>query len=397
MAVQKNLRELTQKFRKGTITGQISYWDQGAGAWVVTSLILFDPATGDFKIVSGKLLFGDDVNLYRSAANILKTDDSFEVIGTLWAKSGVDVERTSEFSSAYKAYKLADSVPRLQIRADGLIEWSSGAAAFDTNLYRSSANELKTDDKLVVVGNAVIGPDVVISDELSVGGTLSVLGQLVSDLVVDTTKGIKAETTNVAAWVLGGDNIIKPPRINTADLPAPSAALKGATVWVEDIDMVAVCDGTEWTLPHTHMQGHQNQAAFTTGSTSFTPTNETQMGRISYPEALMMHDAGWRPRIRINGFLVCSTANVASAGISIYEVDINDATLTQIVTDKAQISEGAGAGTPEYEDSGWYKVVDADTTPNPTAIAWYIVMSMRTSGGTATYNGMTVHCEWVKA
>jgi hypothetical protein len=364
MAVQKNLRELTQKFRKGTVTGQISYWDQVAGAWMVTSLILFDPATGDFKIVSGKLLFGADVNLYRSAANILKTDDGLEVVGQL-------------------------------------ILPTSGAGAGillggDTNLYRSAASELKTDDKLVVAGNAVIGPDVVISDELSVGGTLSVLGQLISDLTLDAAKSIKPETTHVAPWELSGSNFIRPPRMNTSDLPAPGASYKGATVWVEDIDMVAVCDGTVWALPHTHMQGHQNQAAFTTISASFVSTTETQVGRICYVDALMMHDAGWRPRIRINGFISCSSANVATAGIRIFEADVNDAGLTLIVTDEAQISEGAGAGVVEYEDSGWYTVTDTDTSPDPTAVSWYIVMSMRTSGGTATYNAMTIHCEWVK-
>jgi hypothetical protein len=53
----------------------------------------------------------------------------------------------------------ADS--RLQIRADGMIQWGSGAAAVDVNLYRSSANVLKTDDTFhcdaISIANLTIG------------------------------------------------------------------------------------------------------------------------------------------------------------------------------------------------------------------------------------------------
>jgi hypothetical protein len=40
----------------------------------------------------------------------------------------------------------ADTVDRLAIRGDGRLLWGSGAAATDTNLYRSAANLLRTDD-----------------------------------------------------------------------------------------------------------------------------------------------------------------------------------------------------------------------------------------------------------
>lgn len=47
-----------------------------------------------------------------------------------------------------------DTVDRYRIYADGLNEWGpGGSTARDTNLYRSAANTLKTDDALVVVGN----------------------------------------------------------------------------------------------------------------------------------------------------------------------------------------------------------------------------------------------------
>jgi hypothetical protein len=68
--------------------------------------------------------------------------------GVVIAEEGVDAVRASEFSSGFKVYKTGDSVPRMQLRADGLVEWGSGGAAFDANLYRESANNLQTDDTL---------------------------------------------------------------------------------------------------------------------------------------------------------------------------------------------------------------------------------------------------------
>lgn len=46
-----------------------------------------------------------------------------------------------------------DSDQRLAIQADGKLLWGSGAIAGDTNLYRSAADTLKTDDAFTVVGN----------------------------------------------------------------------------------------------------------------------------------------------------------------------------------------------------------------------------------------------------
>jgi len=46
-----------------------------------------------------------------------------------------------------------DDYRRYRILADGKMWWGSGAANVDTNLYRSAANTLKTDDSLDVAGN----------------------------------------------------------------------------------------------------------------------------------------------------------------------------------------------------------------------------------------------------
>lgn len=75
-----------------------------------------------------------------------------------------------------------DAVARLVVTAGGTIELGSGSAARDTNLYRSAADVLKTDDSLTVVGVLLVAS----------GGT--------SINAVD-----RAATTNYAAYVLRTD------------------------------------------------------------------------------------------------------------------------------------------------------------------------------------------------
>lgn len=50
----------------------------------------------------------------------------------------------------YQAWKSTDSVPRWAVAYDGGVEFGSGSGARDTNLYRSAADTLKTDDTLIV-------------------------------------------------------------------------------------------------------------------------------------------------------------------------------------------------------------------------------------------------------
>jgi hypothetical protein len=58
-----------------------------------------------------------------------------------------------------------DTVSRLTIRADGRHDWSTGALAADTNLYRSAADTLTTDDSFTV------GTNLTVSGNLAVAAT----------------------------------------------------------------------------------------------------------------------------------------------------------------------------------------------------------------------------------
>ncbi|AVH60015.1 MULTISPECIES: hypothetical protein [Streptomyces] len=63
----------------------------------------------------------------------------------------------------------ADSVSRLTIRADGRLDWSSGAATQDTNLFRDTANVLRTNDSLTVDLNLTVSGNITVA---GIGQTL---------------------------------------------------------------------------------------------------------------------------------------------------------------------------------------------------------------------------------
>jgi len=154
----------------------------------------------------GKLLFGpsgaQDCNLYRITANNLKTDDSLTVVGTLNAKTlvkdtadGLDFWiRNSIADSGYwmrfstlnasdvatERFRMTNRVDtasvsfincnvgfgtgtpatQISIASAGKISWEVSTGVVDTNLYRSAANMLKTDDGLTVMLNSGFGATV---------------------------------------------------------------------------------------------------------------------------------------------------------------------------------------------------------------------------------------------
>jgi len=114
--------------------------------------------SGDIRIEgSNKLYFGgtgatdNDVNLYRSTTDTLKTDDNLVVA-------------LSEYLNGNLAFTNTSSK----------ILWSDGAGGYDVNLYRSAANTLKTDDSLIVAGTIT-----------SSSGTSSLANLTVNTLFID--------------------------------------------------------------------------------------------------------------------------------------------------------------------------------------------------------------------
>lgn len=69
--------------------------------------------------------------------------------------------------NALAAKVATDTGVRFLLTTDGRHEWGDGAAARDTNLYRSSAGELKTDGKLYTVGSVTVGGVIYTRDGVS--------------------------------------------------------------------------------------------------------------------------------------------------------------------------------------------------------------------------------------
>lgn len=84
-------------------------------------------------------------------------------------QSAILVDGVDATVKALQAQVAGDTVKRFQILTDGTVFWGSGSAAQDTNLYRSAANVLKTDDKLI----AALGLGVGNSASATTLGTLS--------------------------------------------------------------------------------------------------------------------------------------------------------------------------------------------------------------------------------
>jgi hypothetical protein len=112
-------------------TANLQQWQDSTGA-ILTAID-----------ASGKLLFGpsgaQDTNLYRAAADSLGTDD--RLIFNL-ATNGSEVINAKATGDANNRFRLA-----LQATGAAMI-WGDGTALGDTNLYRSAADTLKTDDDL---------------------------------------------------------------------------------------------------------------------------------------------------------------------------------------------------------------------------------------------------------
>jgi hypothetical protein len=71
--------------------------------------------------------------------------------------------------------------PLMQVNTSGLIEWGSGSAVTDTNLYRSTADTLKTDDALTVLGTLTA------SGDLTGDGGDQLVGYLNNHVTASTT------------------------------------------------------------------------------------------------------------------------------------------------------------------------------------------------------------------
>jgi hypothetical protein len=100
-----------------------------------------------------------DTNLYRAAANALKTDGQFLVVGRLsavndlWAYKAVWAFPVGLTSPALQASEFSDAQARFQVNANGTVNWGPGNATSDVSLYRDSAGILRANSVFYAGGN----------------------------------------------------------------------------------------------------------------------------------------------------------------------------------------------------------------------------------------------------
>ena len=137
----------------------------GGGASALNDLSdvsLSGVAAGNILIYSGaswvnSATAGLDVNF--NALGVNKSVDTG--VAALDVKSeaanpttAIRVENDNSGNTAFGSWITGSAGYLLAIKANGALEWSDGTAAADTNLYRSAANVLKTDDSLYIAGTA---------------------------------------------------------------------------------------------------------------------------------------------------------------------------------------------------------------------------------------------------
>ena len=170
----------------GTTTPRVTYTDdtglQSRGNPIVLDSTGRVPGSGEIWLESG---YRYKFELKTSAEVLIATYDDIPGVNDLTIGTLVNPVKASEYyvglnaspiissisdisarniastrgngtDEAYEARVTGDAAERFQVRADGRINWGDGTNAVDTNLYRSAANTLKTDDNLVVDGTAGI-------------------------------------------------------------------------------------------------------------------------------------------------------------------------------------------------------------------------------------------------
>lgn len=180
-------------------TGWIGYNSVSSLGGTLTGLLAL--AAGAAGV--GGVTIGADANLYRSGANALQSDSTLQVLragfGTAPnATAPVAISRTVTAATAITVNVVGDANARIQLKTDGSMLFGDGTATPDTNVYRSAANVLSTDDDLRV---ATVGKCLLLAEGSNAkAGVATLVGGTV---VVSTTAVTANSRIHLTAQALG--------------------------------------------------------------------------------------------------------------------------------------------------------------------------------------------------
>lgn len=164
--------------------------------------------TDNITFTDGDGITWSDVALYRDTTDHLLLTGSLGIGGNVTVAGTATVEgdvqlnsailRINDVASAGTQAVIGDVAGDTQVRwailGDGRIQWGSGALAADTNLYRSAANVLKTDDAFHVAGLLQALASVDIDGTLTVDGAADFNSTVNMDGALTVTAGGVAVT-----------------------------------------------------------------------------------------------------------------------------------------------------------------------------------------------------------
>jgi len=134
-----------------------------------------------------------------------------------------------------------DSSTRWGVRADGFQAWGDGTAARDTNLYRSAANTLATDDNLDVGQDITVGGDIIHASQLdfiaggAVGASVIASGLYIppgKTVMFEGTSNDSSEVILTAADATADRTITLPDSSGTVALTSQLTPAGSVTAWL---------------------------------------------------------------------------------------------------------------------------------------------------------------------